>query len=249
MICIVLAAGYATRMYPLTENYPKPLLAVQDKPILNWLLEDVDGIAGIEKVIVVSNHKFIIHFEDWKEQQHFSKPLVLLDDGSTSNETRVGAVRDIEIALDAVSKPDSEALVIAGDNVLEFSFKGFVDYFHSLKHSCIMCYTESDVIRQRKTGIITINVHRRVTSFEEKPTDPKSDLAVPPFYCYTVGDLKRIPEAIKAGCSTDAPGSLAAWLCAHSRVYAWKMPGKRYDIGDMDTYTRVQNIYKGVQNA
>lgn len=243
MICIVLAAGYATRMYPLTENFPKPLLEVQGKPILNWLLEDIDQIAEIERVVVVSNHKFIGHFEEWQKRQHFMKPLTVVDDGSASNERRVGAVKDIQVALEAIDgSPD--ALVIAGDNVLEFSFGGFVTYYQSIGRSCIMCYREPDLAKQRKTGIITIDASGKVTSFAEKPVAPLSDLAVPPFYCYTANDLSRINEAIAEGCSTDAPGSFAAWLSGHSAVYAWKMPGKRYDIGSLDGYRLVQETFR-----
>ena len=99
MICIVLAAGYATRMYPLTENAPKPLLKVQEKPILNWLLGNIDEIPGIEQILIISNPKFISHFEAWSKEQHYTKSLTVLDDGSSTNETRIGAVRDIQVAL------------------------------------------------------------------------------------------------------------------------------------------------------
>ena len=274
MICIVLAAGYAMRMYPLTENFPKPLLKVQGKPILNWLLEDVDRIPQVEQVLVVSNHKFAGVFEAWLREQSFRKPIRLLDDGSLTNETRVGAVRDISVALAAVGekveggkertkhghdlgKVSQEfkavgsaeeaklpgALVLAGDNVLEFSLQGFVDFYQARLQSCIMCYQEPSLERRRKTGIITLTGAGKVTSFEEKPAEPKSNWAVPPFYCYTVSDLRRIPEAVAAGCSTDAPGSLAAWLSVHSEVYAWPMPGRRYDIGSIAGYEDVQKLY------
>ena len=243
MICIVLAAGYATRMYPLTENAPKPLLHVQAKPILNWLLDDIDGIPAIEQILVVSNHRFISHFEAWSKEQRYAKPLRVLDDGFTTNETRIGAVRDIQVALAHMGQP-ADALVIAGDNVLEFSFSGFVAYYQQVRHSCVMCYREPDVARQRKTGIITVDEASRVTSFQEKPQRPKSDLAVPPFYLYTDSDLRRIPEAIADGCPVDAPGSLAAWLSSHSQVYAWQMPGKRYDIGSLAGYEAVQTQYR-----
>ena len=126
---------------------------------------------------------------------------------------------------------------------MEFSFQGFIDYFNNIKHSSIMCYSEPDVSRRQKTGIITVNDQRRVASFEEKPNTPRSDLAVPPFYLYTAQDLARIPEAISKGCLTDAPGGLAAWMIQHTPVYAWKMPGKRYDIGSINGYRDVQRQF------
>lgn len=241
MICIVLAAGYATRMYPLTENFPKPLLDVGKRPILNWLLDDVDTIPLISHIYVVSNHKFISHFKEWGREQHLSKPLTILDDGSESNEKRLGAVRDIQIALDAADS-DEDALVIAGDNILTFSFEPFVSFYEKVGFSCVMCYEEPDLLRRQKTGIITIDSDGLVTSFEEKPKEPKSDLAVPPFYCYKSEDLRRTSDAIGSGCSVDAPGSLARWLSSHSKVYAWEMIGKRYDIGSLEGYRQIQSL-------
>ncbi len=248
MKCVVLAAGYATRLYPLTENMPKPLLPVCKKPILNWLLEDIDTLPEITEHIIISNHKFIYQFEAWKKEQSFQKPLVLLDDGSMDNEHRLGAVTDIGFAVNQLGLAD-ELLVIAGDNMVEFSFAGFLTFFKEKNASCIMCYEEPDLAKQRRTGIITTDNMRCVTSMEEKPQAPKSNLAVPPFYAYKQKDIACIGEAISDGCGSDAPGNFAAWLCRHSKVYAWEMPGHRYDIGDMDTYTSVQNTYKGVQRA
>ena len=248
MVCIVLAAGYATRMYPLTKNAPKPLLKVRGKPILNWLLDDIDGIPSIEQILIVSNHRFISHFEAWRKERRYAKPLMVLDDGSSTNETRIGAVRDIQVALAHIGHP-ADALVIAGDNVLEFSFSGFVAYYQQTKRSCVMCYAEPDMARRRKTGIITVDDGNRVTSFEEKPEQPKSHLAVPPFYLYTHADLRRIPDAIAGGCPVDAPGSLAAWLSQHSELYAWQMPGKRYDIGSLAGYEAVQTQYRPMEKV
>lgn len=242
MICIVLAAGYATRMYPLTENFPKPLLEVKGRTILDWLINDVDDISRIERILVVSNHRFIGHFQKWLANANYSKPITLLDDGSNRNEERVGAVIDIQVALRNVLSP-TDALVIAGDNVLEFSFRGFVDYFNAVGRSCVMCYSEPDADKRRKTGIITVDGRRRVTSFAEKPAYPQNDLAVPPFYCYTASDLNRIDEAVSNGSGKDAPGSLAAWLSRNGELFAWPMPGKRYDIGSLDGYREVQSLY------
>ncbi len=243
MICIVLAAGYATRMYPLTKDFPKPLLTVRDKPILDWLLDDVDAIDEVDRVVVVSNHKFYKHFDAWMRSNAHTKPVTLVDDGSESNEGRVGAVKDILVGL---GHPGAarDALVIAGDNLLEFSLKGFVDFFQSVRRPCIMCYPEADPARRRKPGIITGDGGGRVTSFEEKPPQPRSDLAVPPFYLYTAEALARIPAAVADGCPTDAPGSLAAWMSRHGDLYAWPRPGKRYDIGSIDGYHAIETLYR-----
>lgn len=242
MKCVVLAAGYATRLYPLTENFPKPLLPVGGKPILNWLLDDIDTFPEITGHVIISNHKFIKHFEDWKVRQSLSKPVTLLDDGSTDNEHRLGAVRDIQFAVDSLSL-DDDLLIIAGDNVLDFSLAEFVAYMKEKKTSCVMCHEENDLKKQQKTAIITVDENGLITSYEEKPKEPKSNLAVPPFYCYRNGDVKRIEKAIADGCGVDAPGSFAAWLSKQTKVHAWKMPGKRHDIGDMKSYEEAQKIF------
>lgn len=235
MKCLILAAGYATRLYPLTENFPKPLLPVKGKTILNWLLEDLEEKKEINEYIVISNHKFIEHFQKWANEQSFVKKLTVIDDGSTDNDHRLGAVRDIQFAIDEL-KLNEDVLVIAGDNLLDFSLGEFVDFAKMKKTSCVMCHEENDLKKQQKTAIIVKDDHDLITSYEEKPEVPKGNLAVPPFYYYLKEDVARIPEALASGCSADAPGSFAAWLSHHTDVHAWTMNGKRYDIGDMRSY-------------
>ena len=137
MICLILAAGYATRLYPLTENFPKPLLDVQGRTVLDWLLSDVDGIEGIGKYVVVSNHKFYDHFTTWKERCSLFHPVIVLDDGSTDNSNRLGAVKDILFAIEE-QEIDEDLLILAGDNLLDFSLSGFVSFFQEKQTTCIM---------------------------------------------------------------------------------------------------------------
>ena len=238
MKCVVLAAGYATRLYPLTENFPKPLLPVGGKPILNWLLDDIDILPEIDGHVIISNHKFISHFTKWKEEQNLKNPITILDDGSLDNDHRLGAVRDIQFAIETL-KLEDDLLVIAGDNVLDFSLAGFVAYMREKGKSCVMCHEENNIQKQQKTAIIARTLNGLITSYEEKPEQPKGNLAVPPFYCYRNEDAKRITEALEDGCGVDAPGSFAAWLSRHTEEYAWIMPGKRYDIGDRKSYDEV----------
>ncbi|MBR3250582.1 MAG: nucleotidyltransferase family protein [Erysipelotrichaceae bacterium] len=233
MKCIIVAAGYATRLYPLTENFPKPLLEVKGKPILDWLIEDIEE--DIEEFIVVTNHKFFDHFLNWVK----GKRVRIIDDGTSSNETRLGAVRDIELAARSVG---SDCLVMAGDNLLDFSLKGFVNYALKKDTSCVMCHEENSLKALQKTAVITVDENDLITSYEEKPAEPKGDLAVPPFYFYKLEDLKRINEALAEGCGYDAPGSFAAWLSKKVRMHAYRMPGKRYDIGDLESYQRVNQL-------
>lgn len=237
MKCLILAAGYATRLYPLTENFPKPLLKVGDKTILDWLVDDVSSV--IDEFIVVSNHKFAHHFEAWAKKKE--PKIVVIDDGTSTNETRLGAVRDIELGL--IGNQD-DVLVTAGDNILDFSLLEFVDFFRKKNASCVMTHEENDLKKQQKTAIITFDRENLIISYEEKPKEPKGNHAVPPFYCYKASDVNRIAEALVEGCNADAPGSFAAWLSKHEAVYAFEMPGRRYDIGDIDSYEYVQMIFK-----
>lgn len=237
MKCIILAAGYATRMYPLTENFPKPLLEVGGKPILDWLVDDLSS--DIEQFIVISNHKYAEHFRKWAE----GKPVVVVDDWTSSNETRLGAVCDIQYAIDELSLTD-DMLVIAGDNVLDFSLRSFVEYAKKAGTSCTLRYWEDDPIKLRRAGVSEVDGEKLV-SFEEKPAEPKSNWCTPPFYFYIASDVAKIKDAIADGCGTDAPGSLVAWMCKRRPMHSMMMPGRRFDIGDMASYLAVKDSYKG----
>ena len=237
MKAIILAAGYATRLYPLTENYPKPLLPVGGKPILDWLIEDLSTV--VDEFIVVTNHKFSSIFESWAaEKQNVS----VLDDGTESNETRLGAVKDIQLVAQGI---DDDVFVMAGDNVLDFSLVPFIRFAQERGTSCVMCHVENDLAHLQRTAVITVDTNQRITSYEEKPQEPKGNLAVPPFYYYRHGDLNRIAKALDNGCGYDAPGSFAAWLSGKVDMHAWLMPGKRHDIGDMKSYEAVRDSYAG----
>lgn len=238
MKCMILAAGYATRLYPLTENFPKPLLPVGGKAILDWLVEDLSGSA--EEFIVISNHKFAEHFRRWAFGRNGN--ITVLDDGTSTNETRLGAVRDILFAMEQKECGD-EILVMAGDNLLDFSLREFVAYAREKGTSCVMCHEEKDLLKQQRTAIVTFNREGLITSYEEKPGEPKGHYAVPPFYFYLQEDLRRIPEALESGCGADAPGSFAAWLSRRAPMHAWVMPGKRYDIGGLESYKKVKEIF------
>lgn len=243
MKCLILAAGYATRLYPLTENFPKPLLDVNGKTILDWLIEDLVKTKKIEEYVVISNHKFAHYFEDWAAEKSAAYgKITVVDDGTDSNETRLGAVRDIQFAVEKLGISE-DVLVIAGDNLLDFSFAGFLAFAEERGTSCVMCHEENDLAKQQRTAIITKNVNDLITSYEEKPKEPKGHHAVPPFYFYRAQDVARIPEALEKGCNADAPGSFAAWLSKQTPVHAYEMPGRRYDIGNMESYRWVQENY------
>ena len=246
MKCLILAAGYATRLYPLTENFPKPLLKVKEKAILDWLIDDLSQSSHIEEYLVVSNHRFADHFTEWAKTR--PERIRVIDDGTVSNETRLGAVRDILLAVEE-TRTDTDLMVLAGDNVLDFSLGKFLRYAEEKGTTCLLRYAEPDREKLHKCGVLTVDENDRVTSMEEKPAQPKSNWCCPPFYFLKRDDLRLVGKAIEAGCGIDAPGSLFAWLSAKVPVYAMEMPGNRYDIGNLESYETVQKVYRGIRNA
>ena len=243
MKCLILAAGYATRLYPLTENFPKPLLTVGEKTILDWLIEDIDRAGEVDEYVVISNHRFAHHFDAWAKGRR--EKITVVDDGTSTNETRLGAVRDIQFAIDALGL-DDDMLVIAGDNVLDFSLTKLIAYAQNKQTTCVMRYYEPDTARLKKCGVALVDENDRILSLEEKPTEPKSHWCTPPFYYYTKADARLVQKGIEAGCGTDAPGSYIAWLSTQTAVHSMEMPGSRYDIGNLESYRQVQKTYKGI---
>jgi len=233
---VVLAAGYATRLYPLTENFPKPLLEIEGISILDRLISNVDVINEIDEHVIVSNHKFLHFFEKWAEESCYSKAITIVDDGSTVNEKRLGAVRNLVLAIERQQLYDDDLLVVAADNVVTFSFQGFTDYFKEKQTSLIMTHYEQDIKALQRTGVISIDENNRVLKMQEKPLEPDSHYAVPPFYIYKKDDIKFIQECVSEGCNIDAPGSLVIAMLKKTVFHAWHMPGKRYDIGALESY-------------
>jgi len=240
---LILAAGYATRLYPLTENFPKPLLKVGDKTILDWLVDDIDTAGLVDEYVVISNHKYAHHFDTWTKTKE--QKITVVDDGTETNETRLGAVKDIQFTIEKLNL-DDDMLVIAGDNVLDFSLTEFVRYAKNKNTSCIMRYYEADEKKLLKCGVVTIDENDKILNMTEKSPTPATHWCCPPFYYYTKNDAKLVQKGIDSGCGTDAPGSYIAWLCTQTTVHAMEMPGKRYDIGNLESYEKVQKEYKGI---
>ena len=245
MINVVLAAGYATRLGELTKNYPKPLLKIGNSTILGRMLDDIDTIDDITEHVIVTNHKFAPIFEQWVTEQHYSKPITIIDDGSTTNENRLGAVCDLLLALGTPPKQGEleGVLVVAADNLLFFSFQEFVDFAKEKSTSCIMCHEQPSIEKLQRTGVVELDADNKVLGMEEKPQVPKSHWAVPPFYIYQKKDLDLVRHAVENGCGKDAPGNLAHYMVEHTTMHAWPMSGGRFDIGSLDTYYEAQRLY------
>ena len=250
MKCIVIAAGYATRLGELTKNFPKPLLKIGENTILGRMLDDIDTIPEIDEHVIITNHKFAPIFEDWKKSVSYKKPITIIDDGTETNETRLGAVCDLLMAIDQLSNRQSsnrpffdDMLVVAADNLLFFSFQEFVDFAKEKGTSCIMCHEQPSIEKLQRTGVVELDEHMKVLGMEEKPQEPKSHWAVPPFYIYLKKDLDLVRHAVENGCGKDAPGNLAHYMVEHTVMHAWPMSAGRFDIGSLDTYLEAQRKF------
>ncbi len=232
---IVIAAGYATRLGELTKNFPKPLLKIGENTILGRMLDDIDNIPEIDEHIIITNHKFAPIFEQWAKELHYSKPVTIVYDGTSTNETRLGAVCDLLFAMEKLSV-DDDMLVVAADNLLFFSFKEFVDFAREKQTSCIMCHHQPSVEKLQRTGVIVVDDNWKVLNMEEKPQQPRSNWAVPPFYIYLRKDLNLVRNSVANGCGKDAPGNLAHYMVDNTTMHAWQMSAGRFDIGSLDTY-------------
>ena len=239
---IVIAAGYATRLGELTRNFPKPLLQIGESTILGRMLDDIDRIPEIDEHIIITNHRFASIFEKWALEQSYSKPMTIIDDGTSTNETRLGAVCDLLFAMDKLSI-DDDLLVVAADNILMFSFKEFVDFAMMKKTSCIMCHEQPSIERLQRTGVVLLDENNKVLNMEEKPLVPKSHWAVPPFYIYLKKDLDLVRNSVANGCGKDAPGNLAHYMVEKTDIHAWPMSGGRFDIGSIDSYEEANKIF------
>ena len=240
---IVIAAGYATRLGELTKNFPKPLLKIGSRSILGRMLDDIDRIPEIDEHVIITNHKFAPIFEEWKQKENrWQKPITIVDDGTSTNETRLGAVCDLLFAMDKLQL-DEDLLVVAADNLLFFSFKEFVDFAKEKQTSCIMCHEQPSIEKLQRTGVVVLDENNRVLEMAEKPEVPKTHWAVPPFYIYLRGDLDLVRHAVENGCGKDAPGNLAHYMVEHTTMHAWPMSAGRFDIGSLDTYYEAVEKY------
>ncbi len=233
---IVIAAGYATRLGELTKNFPKPLLKIGERSILDRMLDDIDTIPEIDEHIIITNHKFAPIFEKWKKEEgRWKKPITIVDDGTETNETRLGAVCDLLFAMKSLQIND-DMLVVAADNLLFFSFQEFVDFAKEKGTSCIMCHEQPSIEKLQRTGVVELNEDMRVLGMEEKPQVPKSHWAVPPFYIYLKKELVFVRQSAMNSTGKDGRGNLAHSMVSHTTMHAWPMSAGRFDIGSIDTY-------------
>ena len=247
MKALILAAGYGTRMRPLTDGVPKALIPIADRPLIEYLFDRLETLPELGEVAVVANARFYEQFVEWfGERATASRSIRLLNDGSTSNENRRGAIGDIRFAIDElglIEKPD-DLLVVAGDHIFEIDFAALVRAFHSHDATTIGAERESDPRELRLCGVMELDAQSRVMGFVEKPAEPKTDVLSPPIYLYHRRDVPRVAAYLAEGQNPDAPGHFLEWLHRRSQVYAHFLGGRRFDIGSIESYRKADELFR-----
>ncbi len=243
MKCILLAAGYATRLYPLTKDRPKALLQLGKKTILDRLMDKIEEIEKIDEVFIVTNHRFAENFTEWADAYNGKLRVKVLDDGTTTNDNRLGAIGDMHYVIKE-EKLDDEIFVLASDVIFDFSLQGLFDLYDSCGGDVISAhYVESKEALQQM-GVLSLEENGRVTEFEEKPQSPKSNYGAPPFYLYRKSTLALIDRYLEEGNNPDAPGYFIPWLLKHTEVYAYRFDEDIIDIGIPSAYYEACEEYK-----
>lgn len=244
MIALILAAGYATRLYPLTINKPKALLPINNKPIIDYIVDEIETIDAVDEIVVISNHKFFDCFYEWADSLKSDKKITVLDDGTTSEETRRGAIGDILYAIDE-KNIDEEVLVIAGDNFFTYSLKDYYDYYKRIDKDCVCVKRFENREMLKQFGVALLDENSKVLEIEEKPAQPKTNMAVYATYMYKRDTVPMFRQYIQEGNKPDAPGYFLEWLYKRKEVYAYTFEGECYDIGTPESYRSVCEEYEG----
>lgn len=243
MKVVLLCAGYATRLYPLTENQPKPLLPLGGIPILQWILERVDQVQGVDTVYLVSNHKFASHFEQWASNRCGKYPLQVIDDGTTSNDDRLGAIGDLNFVLRSEKIDAEDLLVIAGDNFFDFNLREFVNAAEKKRpYGVIAVYDVQDQELAKKYGLVRTDEEGKILEFFEKPQDPPTTLASCGIYWLPREKREYLDRYLSEGHNADQPGHYMRWLAEHDLLFASPLNGCWFDIGDLDSYHKANGL-------
>lgn len=243
MKVIILAAGYATRLYPLTKNKPKPLLDIGGRPIIEYLIRKVEEVKEIDEIFIVTNAKFYNNFKEWLNEFKSSKKIKIINDKTTSNEDRLGSLGDVDFVLSQENIKE-DLMIIAGDNLFEFSLKDFAESNKKHKKSAVVLYDVQDRELAKQYGIVGVNKEGRMIEFEEKPAEPKSTLASTGVYIYPSYVLPMLQEFVKKYHNSDKAGNFLEWLHKQEDVYCYITKKKWLDIGTLDQLEKAREEFK-----
>ena len=244
MKVIILAAGYATRLYPLTLTRPKPLLPVAGKPMVEYVLDNLAPIGGLDRIYVATNAKFAKQFEEWSLGYHSKAHLsfTIVNDGSTDDSNKLGAIGDIHFVLET-QKVDDDLIVVAGDNLFSEKLEAFGRFCRQKNAPVVAAYDVKDLEQVKKYSALTLAPDGRITFFEEKPKNPSSTVTAIALYFYPRAALPLIRQYVAEGNNPDQPGRLVQWLYSRTPVYTWNVPGIWFDIGSKETLEEANRIF------
>jgi glucose-1-phosphate thymidylyltransferase len=248
MKVLILAAGYATRLYPLTLTQPKPLLPVAGQPMIEYVLDNLAPIGGIDRVYVVTNAKFAGHFQKWSQAYRASKSklsFTIVNDASTDDSNKLGAIGDIHLVLTR-EKIQDDLIVVAGDNLFSQSLEDFGRLCRQRNAPVLAVYDVGSLEEIKKYNSITLDADGKITFFEEKPKQPTSTLTGIALYYYPKATLPLIQQYVAEGNNPDQPGHLVQWLYTRTPVYTWRVPGIWFDIGSKETLEQANKIFAGL---
>jgi glucose-1-phosphate thymidylyltransferase len=240
MRALILAAGYATRLRPLTDSLPKMLLPLAERPMLDYLLDRIREVDELDEIHLVTNAQFAPAFRDWAPED-----VTVHDDGTTSNEDRLGAIGDIAFTIERAGLRGEDLLIVAGDNLIGYSLRTFVEFWREKGGSAIAVYEVEDRSLLPQYGVVELDDDDRVVGLEEKPAEPKSDLAATAAYLYRGADLELLPRYLEEGNAPDAPGNFAVWLHTRTPLYGYRFSGEWHDIGDLGQLLNADNLLRG----
>ena len=240
MKALILAAGYATRLRPLTDDVPKMLLPLAERPMLDYLVDRLREVDDLDEIHLVTNARFADAFRDWAPED-----VTVHDDGTTSNEDRLGAIGDIAFAIERAGLEGEDLLIVAGDNLIGYSLAQFVDFWRGKDGSAIAVRDLGDRELLKQYGVVELDDDDRVVGLEEKPSEPKSDLAATAAYLYRAEHLARLPGYLAEGNPPDAPGNFMVWLHTREPVYGYRAEGEWHDIGDLRQLLEADNLLRG----
>jgi glucose-1-phosphate thymidylyltransferase len=245
MKLIILGAGYATRLYPLTLNQPKPLLAVAGKPMIEHVLDNLAPIEEIDHVYVVTNAKFAGHFQSWADDYRARHPradFTVVNDQSTDDSNKLGAIGDLHLVLTREQIED-DIVVVAGDNLFSHGLSAFGEFCREKNAPVLAVYDVGDLEEIKKYNAIEVDAGGRITFFEEKPKEPKSTLTGIALYYYPAASLALIRQYMAEGNNPDQPGRLVQWMYQRTPFFTWKVPGLWYDVGSKETLEEANRIF------
>lgn len=249
MKVLILAAGYATRLYPITKFIAKPLLPVAGKPMIEYLLDKISLIDDVDEVFIVTNKKFYPHFKIWnnriKAAGIYDKKITVLNDKTTKDGTKLGAIGDMQFTIEE-GKIDDDLLIIGGDNLFEFNLTDIVAYFKEKNSNVVALHDIKDKEIVKKMSVVELNSDDKLINFEEKPEDPQTTTIAICVYLYTKDTVKRVKEYLDKGNNPDQPGHLVAWLYENDEIYGWVFSESWFDVGSIEQFEEANIKYGGL---